>query len=104
MRAPPLMEALQEATAEPLQVEAKPTEGGRNSGQVNESVSPDAAPKCPDARQVHQARGEGIGLSIVKRLCEILDASIEVESTIGQGTTFRVVLPRHYTLCEQTKS
>ena len=41
-------------------------------------------------------RGEGIGLSIVKRLCELLDASIELQSSPGQGTTFRVVFPRAY--------
>jgi signal transduction histidine kinase len=40
--------------------------------------------------------GEGIGLSIVKRLCELLDASLEVASSPDTGTTFRVVLPLHY--------
>jgi signal transduction histidine kinase len=40
--------------------------------------------------------GEGIGLSIVKRLCELLDASLELESTPGIGTIFRVTFPRHY--------
>jgi signal transduction histidine kinase len=40
--------------------------------------------------------GEGIGLSIVKRLCELLDASIELQSESGQGTTFRVIFPRRY--------
>jgi signal transduction histidine kinase len=40
--------------------------------------------------------GEGIGLSIVKRLCELLDASIELQSAPGQGTTFRVIFPRSY--------
>lgn len=40
--------------------------------------------------------GEGIGLSIVKRLCEMLDASLELESTPGEGTTFRMVFPRQY--------
>jgi signal transduction histidine kinase len=40
--------------------------------------------------------GEGIGLSIVKRLCEMLDASIELESSEGEGTTFRIVFPRRY--------
>jgi signal transduction histidine kinase len=40
--------------------------------------------------------GEGIGLSIVKRLCELLDASIEMESTPGLGTRFRILFPRAY--------
>ena len=39
--------------------------------------------------------GEGIGLSIVKRLCELLDAGLEIAST-EQGTTVQVVLPRRY--------
>ncbi len=41
-----------------------------------------------------QSTGEGIGLSIVKRLCEVLDASIEMTSSADDGTTFRVVFPR----------
>lgn len=45
---------------------------------------------------VHQPTGEGIGLSIVKRLSELLDASLELTSTAEAGTTFRVVLPRTY--------
>ena len=44
----------------------------------------------------HQERGEGIGLSIVKRLCELLDASLEMETSPGAGTTFRVIFPRQY--------
>ena len=40
--------------------------------------------------------GEGIGLSIVKRLCELLDATIELSSTKDVGTTFRILFPRSY--------
>ena len=40
--------------------------------------------------------GEGIGLSIVKRLCEMLDATIEMESIVDVGTTFRIHFPRKY--------
>jgi len=47
---------------------------------------------------VSQKPGEGVGLSIVKRLCELLDASIELETSPGEGSTFRVVLPRHYNI------
>ena len=42
--------------------------------------------------------GEGIGLSIVKRLCEMLDATIEMQSVPNSGTTFRILFPRHYAL------
>jgi len=42
------------------------------------------------------ASGEGIGLSIVKRLCELLDASIELQTQRGRGTTFRIVFPSQY--------
>ncbi len=45
----------------------------------------------------NQRAGEGIGLSIVKRLCELLDASLELASSASIGTTFRVVFPRRYT-------
>jgi signal transduction histidine kinase len=49
-----------------------------------------------DSRPVHQQAGEGLGLSIVKRLCELLNATVELESTVNVGTTFRVLLPRRY--------
>ncbi|HVE50969.1 MAG TPA: HAMP domain-containing sensor histidine kinase [Casimicrobiaceae bacterium] len=49
-----------------------------------------------DSRPVHQERGEGIGLSIVKRLCDLLDASIELESKPNEGTQFRILFPRSY--------
>jgi hypothetical protein len=31
-----------------------------------------------------------------ERRCELLDASIELQSAPGQGTTFRVIFPRRY--------
>ncbi len=58
-----------------------------------------AAPTVPSAspggpRNVHH--GEGVGLSIVKRLCELLDASLELATKPGQGSTFRIILPCRY--------
>jgi signal transduction histidine kinase len=38
--------------------------------------------------------GTGIGLSMVYRIVQLHDGEIEVESTQGRGTTFRVLLPR----------
>jgi signal transduction histidine kinase len=48
------------------------------------------------AREATPGGGEGIGLSIVKRLCELLDASLELETAPGAGSTFRVAFPRSY--------
>ena len=45
-----------------------------------------------------QQPGEGVGLTIVKRLCELLDAGLELATKPGQGSTFRVILPRSYGL------
>jgi signal transduction histidine kinase len=40
--------------------------------------------------------GEGVGLTIVKRLCELLDAGLELATEAGRGSTFRVILPCRY--------
>lgn len=34
--------------------------------------------------------GLGLGLSIVKRVCDLIEAHIEVDSQVGRGSTFRV--------------
>ncbi|WP_223427032.1 response regulator [Tateyamaria pelophila] len=38
--------------------------------------------------------GTGLGLALVKRFCEMMGGSIRVESTIGQGSSFIVTLPK----------
>jgi signal transduction histidine kinase len=53
-------------------------------------------PSASTALAPQQQPGEGVGLSIVKRLCELLDAGLELATKPGQGTTFRVILPRTY--------
>ena len=60
------------AQAQAPAVTAPPDAGGRRSG------------------------GEGIGLSIVKRLCTLLDATIEIDSQPHRGTRFTILLPLRY--------
>jgi len=58
--------------------------------------SPDGTPKnVPMDGDDAGRKGEGLGLYIVKRLCELLNGSMDVESHPGQGTLFRIRLPIH---------
>ncbi len=41
-------------------------------------------------------RGLGLGLAITKRLSELLNHPIEVKSTPNKGSTFSIILPRHF--------
>ena len=75
----PLAQVLQDATHQ-----VNDEKEGKPAG---ESTSPN----LPD-----QPSGEGIGLSIVKGLCSLLDAELQLETAAGKGTTFTVLLPITY--------
>ena len=92
--AAPMAVGLQEATASARESDEKTAASEGDTSQVLTPAGNDTAPVSPD----HSQHGEGIGLSIVKRLCELLDASLEMVSSAETGTTFRVVLPRSYAL------
>lgn len=48
-----------------------------------------------DSSTTRNFGGTGLGLTITKRFCEMLNGDCLVESTSGQGTTFTLILPRH---------
>jgi signal transduction histidine kinase len=48
--------------------------------------------RASNARQM-QPEGDGLGLSLVKRVVEMHAGTINFSSHVGSGTTFRIVLP-----------
>lgn len=46
------------------------------------------------ADKAHGQPGTGLGLAIAREILQAMDQKIEVESTLGQGTSFRLTLPR----------
>jgi signal transduction histidine kinase len=91
----PMTDNLKEGTdlARQLEEEAPP---GAPIEPVPGSSSSSSSPTLPEVPAAFRPPGEGIGLSIVKRLCELLEAGLEVSTEAGKGTTFQVSLPRRY--------
>jgi signal transduction histidine kinase len=91
--AAPLEDVLKEATDASQEVES----GADLAGEAESPMPP--APSLT-SRSEHpsgsEMAGEGIGLAIVKRLCELLNASLELQTSAGTGTTFRIIFPRSY--------
>ena len=62
------------------------------------NVLPINVPTIPNsgelAKLAHQpTKGEGVGLQIVKMLCELLNANLDIETQPSRGTLFRVRMP-----------
>jgi signal transduction histidine kinase len=57
-------------------------------------IAPEHLKRIFDLYFTTKAQGSGIGLSMVYRTVQMHDGEIEVQSTPGKGTTFRLELPR----------
>jgi signal transduction histidine kinase len=88
----PLARQLYEAT----QITHKVDEVNQQDTTTGHNANAPTVPAQSQTLPASQLPGEGVGLSIVKRLCELLDASLELETSPGAGSTFRVTLPRCY--------
>ena len=57
-------------------------------------IKPEHLQRIFDLYFTTKEKGSGIGLSMVYRTVQMHDGEIEVQSTPGAGTTFRVLLPQ----------
>jgi signal transduction histidine kinase len=86
---PSMVNRLRDATRGAQEVEDKAADSGTSSNHDEPAVT-------LTSQSPLQQSGEGIGLSIVKGLCDLLDATLELETSPGQGSTFRVTFPCSY--------
>jgi signal transduction histidine kinase len=68
----------------------------RDGAVIHVAQSEAPAVSAPSDRAGRRTGGEGIGLSIVKRLCTLLDATMEIDSQRDRGTKFTILLPLRY--------
>ena len=73
---------------EHLWVEVRDTGIGIDEGQQAEIFD-----EFHRVEATEQEKGLGLGLSIVKRICLLLDHPVEVDSELGKGSCFRVKIP-----------
>ena len=80
-----------------LRIVAAQASRGRVEVRVEDTgvgIAPEHLSRIFDLYFTTKERGTGIGLSMVYRILQMHDGEIEVQSTPGRGTTFRVLLPR----------
>lgn len=80
-----------------LRLKAGPSSRARVEVIVQDTgvgIAPEHLSKIFNLYFTTKERGTGIGLSMVYRIIQMHDGEVEVQSTPGRGTTFRVLLPR----------
>lgn len=79
-----------------LIIECSPMPNRRVQVRVEDTgvgIAPENLAKIFDLYYTTRERGTGIGLSLVYRMVQIHNGTIDVESTVGVGTSFIVILP-----------
>jgi len=90
-------QAMAKSNGGSLRITATHASRGRVEIRVEDTgvgIAPEHLSRIFDLYFTTKERGTGIGLSMVYRIIQMHDGEIEVQSTPGRGTTFRVLLPR----------
>jgi signal transduction histidine kinase len=80
-----------------LRIACSEAAGGRVRVDVQDTgtgIQPEHLERIFDLYFTTKEKGSGVGLSLVYRIVQLHDGEVEVESTPGRGTTFRVFLPQ----------
>jgi signal transduction histidine kinase len=79
-----------------LQIRCAPARRARVSITFTDTgigIPPEHLNRIFDLYFTTREKGSGIGLSMVFRTVQMHDGEIEVQSTLGKGATFRILLP-----------
>jgi signal transduction histidine kinase len=80
-----------------LRISCRSAAGNRVEVDVTDTgvgIPPENLEKIFDLYFTTKERGTGIGLSMVYRIVQLHDGEVEVQSTPGSGTRFRLVFPQ----------
>ena len=95
-----LSNAIKFGNGKPIRVRSVPTPDGGIVLEVidqGEGIAPADREKIFDEfvqlGKTQLTEGTGLGLPISRRLAEMLSGKLEIESEVGEGSTFRLVLP-----------
>ena len=88
------IEILANGDEEELYIEVKDTGIGIHEKRLQSIFAPFTQGENDTSRRYG---GTGLGLSISRQLAELLGGTIDVQSIAGEGSTFRLTLPAHYT-------
>jgi signal transduction histidine kinase len=67
-------------------------------------IEPENLQKIFDLYFTTKEKGSGIGLSMVYRIVQLHDGEVEVESTPGRGTRFRLIFPASLEAAKDAKN
>jgi len=79
------------------------TVGDRGIG-IPEADTPRLFESFFRASNANQIKGSGLGLAVVKKAVEVQNGTVEVETRLGQGTKFVVLVPRELSVSRSSSS